>query len=258
MLYSFRIFLASFSPKIIFQKLINRVFNIKIPQIKQWQIYFQNKTGLEIGGPSAVFNPSGYLPLYHIINGLDCVNFSNATIWEGNLKAGNNFRYYNKTGIQYIAEGASLPEISANYYDFILSSNNLEHIANPLAALFEWKRIIKDKGLILLILPNKNSNFDHKRPYTNFNHILDDYESKVGEDDLTHLEEILNLHDLKRDPQARPYSYFKERCLHNSINRCIHHHVFDETLIKKMISYCGLELKHLHVTDTCYYILALK
>ncbi|MEO6723432.1 MAG: methyltransferase domain-containing protein [Ferruginibacter sp.] len=231
---------------------------IKIPHLKQWQGHFHKKRGLEIGGPSAVFNPSGYLPIYDIVNGLDGVNFSTTTIWEGDLNEGKNFTFHNRTGFQYIAEGSFLPAIKNNTYDFILSCNNLEHIANPIAAIFEWKRIIKNEGAMLIILPNKKSNFDHRRPYTNFGHVVSDYEANVGEEDLTHLQEILELHDLKRDPLARPFNKFKERCSNNFTNRCLHHHVFDETLIKKMLAYCHLQIRLFHKGDTCYYVLAVK
>src|SRR5688572_5350384 len=39
--------------------------------------------GLEIGGPSAAFGRRGLLPLYPLVDGLDNVNFSGVTIWEG-------------------------------------------------------------------------------------------------------------------------------------------------------------------------------
>src|SRR5829696_3449333 len=120
---SLKVFLTSFPPEIIIRRGISRLFNIKIPQLKKWQEYFHGKTGLEIGGPSAVFNPAGYLPLYDIVGGLDGVNFSTSTIWEGDLNEGKNFTFHNRTGFQYIAEGSHLPAIENNAYDFVLSCN---------------------------------------------------------------------------------------------------------------------------------------
>ena len=258
MLKSVKVFLASTPLRLIVRKLLNKIFHIKIPGLKKWQQHLHDKQGIEIGGPSALFNPAGYLPVYNIINSLDGVNFSTSTVWEGKLTEGNNFRYHNKTGHQFIAEGRHLPGIPDDTYDFLLSCNNLEHMANPIAALLEWRRIIKNGGALLLILPNKVSNFDHKRPYTGFDHLLKDYTNNTGEDDLTHLEEILELHDLSRDLQARPHSFFKERCHNNFTNRCLHHHVFNEDLIRQMMNYCKLEMKLFHVTEACYYALAIK
>lgn len=258
MLKSLKVFLGSAPPGTIIRKIVYKIFRIKIPGLKNWQQFVENKTGLEIGGPSALFNPAGYIPLYQVIDGLDGVNFSTSTVWEGQLTEGNNFRYFNRTGYQYIAEGSHLPNIPGSSYDFILSCNNLEHIANPIGALLEWKRIIKTGGVILLILPNKVSNFDHRRAFTRFDHLLADFKNNTGEDDLTHLPEILQLHDLRRDPQARPPSFFKERCQNNFSNRCLHHHVFDEGLIRKTMDHCQLQVKLFHVTPDCYYVLALK
>jgi hypothetical protein len=56
-----------------------------------------DKTGIEIGGPSGIFNSGGYMPIYSHIKTLDGVNFGNETIWEGELKEGNFFQYENKT-----------------------------------------------------------------------------------------------------------------------------------------------------------------
>ena len=68
-------------------------------------------------------------------------------------------------GKQYILEATELYEINSNTYDFLLSSHMLEHTANPIKALKEWKRIIKDKGYLILIVPHKDGTFDDNIPY---------------------------------------------------------------------------------------------
>ena len=88
---------------------------------------FQNKHGLEIGGPSKIFNP-----IYDIANSIDGVNHSE-TIWQGTVVKG----VCNGTGKQYIAEGTKLiPGLLNNKYDFVMTSHVLEHIANPLKAIY--------------------------------------------------------------------------------------------------------------------------
>ena len=135
MFRSARIFLQSFPLHVIACKVACKVFSIKIPKLYKWQENFINKHGIEIGGPSGIFNISGYLPLYATAKMIDGVNFSNVTIWEGNLSEGYHYKYYNKTGYQYIAEGSNLVNMKDSGYDFVLSCNNLEHMANPLAAI---------------------------------------------------------------------------------------------------------------------------
>jgi len=235
-----------------------KIFKTKISQLNKWQQYFINKNGIEIGGPSGIFNVTGFLPIYTIAKEIDGVNFSTSTIWEGALQEGYNYKYYNKIGSQFIAEGDNLTEIKSEVYDFVLSCNNLEHMANPLKAIFEWKRILKSEGVMLLILPNKEANFDHRRPYTSLQHLINDYNNKTSEDDLTHLNEILELHDLRRDPQAKSYTNFAVRCNNNMKNRCMHHHVFNQDLLKAMIEFCGLKALQQYSSYTDHFILAIK
>lgn len=210
----------------------------------QYHSYFKNKKGLEVGGPSPLFT-GNMIPVYKLAAAIDGCNFSNATVWEGNIEAGEHQYHYsaNKSGTQYIAEGSSLPQINNDQYDFLLSCHNLEHIANPIKAVAEWKRVIKKNGVILLVLPDKRFTFDKKRPYTNFEHLLADYKNNTAEDDLTHLPEVLSLHHLNLDPIAgKDVEAFRERCRHNFDNRCLHHHVFSLDVLSRIFQYLDMEV----------------
>ncbi|WP_347156795.1 class I SAM-dependent methyltransferase [Pontibacter chitinilyticus] len=215
-------------------------------QIKDFDVlkhYFENKKGIEIGGPSGTFRDSGSIPLYRNITSLDGYNFAASTLWEGNITEGSTYKFYrNKVGTQYISEATNLQMTANETYDFLLSSNCLEHIANPLQAVEEWSRVVRKNGLLLLALPNKAFNFDHNRPITTFEHLLDDYNNKVGEDDLTHFDEIMRLHDLSLDPAAGTPEQFRQRSLKNLQNRALHHHVFSISLLQKIFAYFNLEV----------------
>ncbi len=213
----------------------------KLANASIYQNLLKNRQGVEIGGPSTLFKT--VLPVYQVIADLDCVNFSTVTLWEGSLANESTFNYYlNKNGRQFIAEATNLIPIKDDTYDFLLSSNCLEHVANPVQAVKEWIRVIKPNGYLLLVLPKKEIGFDHKRPTTSFEHILQDYTNKITEHDITHVEEILALHDLSRDRRAVNYENFKSRSLNNFTYRGLHHHVFDMPLIEKMFDYCGINL----------------
>jgi SAM-dependent methyltransferase len=120
-----------------------------------------------------------------------------------------------------------------------LSSHSLEHIANPLKALYEWRRILTRDGQLLLILPNKDHTFDWRRPVTTLEHMISDYTNAIGEDDLTHLDEILELHDLSRDLMAGTPEQFRARSLNNSAVRALHHHVFSFASTLELLEYAG-------------------
>ena len=72
--------------------------------------------------------------------------------------------------------------------------------------------------------------------------MLEDFTRNTQEDDLTHLEEILSLHDLKMDPAAGTPDNFRERSLRNFENRCLHHHVFDVHNSRELLTAVGMEV----------------
>jgi SAM-dependent methyltransferase len=190
---------------------------------------------------------------------VDGVNFSATTVWEGRLTEGRTYRTMKrKVGWQFIADATDLSRLPAERYDFVLSSNNLEHIANPLKALGEWLRILRPGGHLLLVLPRKESNFDHRRDITVFRHLLDDVEQGTTEHDLTHLEEILERHDYAMTPDTGDRETLKQRGLENFENRCLHHHVFDPTLIEAVLRHFGLQLVLQTTTATDYIAAATK
>jgi SAM-dependent methyltransferase len=229
----------------------------KVPDYKIYQSFVKGKRGIEIGGPSQLFKTR--LPVYHVVDGLDGVNFSNSTVWEGAIQSGNHFKYSRrKIGLQFISDATDLSQINSGAYDFLLSSNCLEHIANPIKALKEWRRVIKDGGVILLVLPNKESNFDHRRAVTTFDHLVDDFTKEVTERDLTHLDEILSQHDLSMDPPAGNLEEFRLRSLDNFTNRTLHHHVFDIALMKMILEYAGFEILNTSSTRSDFFALGLK
>ncbi|MEA4937871.1 MAG: methyltransferase domain-containing protein [Paludibacter sp.] len=240
-------------------RIYTRILRERVPNFRYITRLFQNKYGIEIGGPSRMFTYKGLIPIYKVIKSLDGCNYSAQTIWEKS-KSGKSKDKYScfKEGTQYISDATDLSQIPDEKYDFIISSNCLEHIANPFKALKEWLRVIKKDGLILLVLPNKDFCFDRNRPVTQFSHLLDDYENNTQEDDLTHLEEIVSLHDLEMDKQAGTLEQFKARSLKNIENRALHHHIFDLELLREIYDYFNLEVLRTDQKGQDYIILGKK
>ena len=111
---------------------------------------------------------------------------------------------------------------------------------------------------MIIVVPNKESIFDHRRSVTPFKHLLEDYNNKTTEDDLTHLDEILELHDLSRDPLAGNFDNFKRRSLDNFKNRTLHHHVFNLETMSQMMEYLGLRCVQKTATKIEFFVLAVK
>ena len=204
----------------------------------------RDKHGLEIGGPSAIFRQNSLLPVYPVMAGVDNCVFNQSTVWSGQLQEGRHYVYQeNKPpGHQYIGEATGLRMIPDARYDGVLSCHNIEHVANPIQALTEWLRVLKTGGVLLLVAPHKEGTFDHQRPVTSLEHLIEDFNRGVGEDDLAHLAEILALHDLARDPAAGDRAQFKQRCADNVNNRCLHHHVFVTETVLALMNHVQLKI----------------
>lgn len=196
----------------------------------------QDKVGLEIGGPSEVFSRK-WMPLYQSVRRLDNCNFSEQNVWVEQAS-----KIMRPPGTDFVADGSNLASVPDSTYEFVLSSHNLEHFANPIKAIKEWQRVTKPGGTLILTVPNYRHTFDHRRNPTKVEHMLLDYERGTPESDLSHLDEILDRHDLSRDPWAGSPEAFRERSLRNFENRCLHHHVFAPTNTRELLTALGMEV----------------
>lgn len=222
----------------------DRVFPPQMPYYDTARHLFRDKIGLEIGGPTRLFKGGNLVPVYPDAGRIDNCNFSAQTLWEGSIVEGATFHYHeqHEPGVQYVAEATDLGMIADNTYDFVLSSHVVEHTANPIQAMSEWKRVLKDQGMLVLIAPHLEGTFDRNRPVTTLAHMIEDFEQKTPETDTTHLPEILALHDMSRDPAAGSRAAFEERCANNLAFRGMHHHVFDTALLVELVDHMGLQI----------------
>jgi SAM-dependent methyltransferase len=190
----------------------------------------------------------GAFPIYPRLASIDNCNFARDTIWSS-----DSVRYEKS----FISEATAL-EVEPGTYDCLIASHCLEHIANPIRALLEWKRVLRPNGLMLLILPNRDYTFDWRRPITTLEHMRKDHELSTPESDLTHLEEILSLHDLSRDPGAGTYENFRQRCFENLRFRAMHHHVFSPQSAVEILRHADFGIVRQDVSQINIFTLARK
>ncbi|KZX11406.1 methyltransferase domain-containing protein [Methanobrevibacter curvatus] len=236
----------------------NKIKYSKIHDYELLRKYFENKKGLEIGGSSNIFYKNNFIPVYNIMGYLDGVNFSRSNVWTKKDENNENFVINDKiVGNLLITDAVDLSIVHENEYDFILSSNNIEHIANPLKAVEKMLSKLMVGGVIVIVVPKKESNIDHKRDVVMFEHLLDDYNKNVGEDDSSHFEEVLLLHDVTRDV-LYDHESFKEIVHDNVNNRRLHHHVFDLEVLEQILLFFNMEVIKKDFRETDYIIIAEK
>ena len=148
---------------------------------------------IEFGGPTRFLDvDSGEgLALYKHLGVIDGANLVENNVWFGDkFKVDMSYNYSEgKSGAMFdvdVADANSLKKITGKY-DCIISSHQIEHLANPIKALLLWKDILSVGGMILSFIPDKRYIFDSNRPDTTMGHLVSDYTNNVGEDDMTHI-----------------------------------------------------------------------
>lgn len=196
---------------------------------------------LEIGGPSALFGAGGLVPVYPHAASVDNVQFAAETAWHDLSGADRFAPEGTPIGAQHLLDGAQLTALPDGGYDAVCCSHVIEHLADPLGGLAAWRRVTRPGGHLLLVAPHHEGTFDRRRPVTTLQHMIDDHAALRGEDDLTHLEETLRLHDHARDvPQDRAAWEAERR--DNLNTRLLHHHVFNTSSLLALLDHAGLEL----------------
>jgi SAM-dependent methyltransferase len=198
--------------------------------------------GLEIGGPSAVFTAAGLLPVYPLLEEIDGVQWATETAWH-DLDATLGYCPDGlRRGELHVLDGVDLVGLADGSYDVVMSSHVLEHIANPLKALAAWRRVTSPTGHLLIVAPHMSGTFDHRRPLTSLEHVVEDFERGTGEDDLTHVEETLRLHDRTRDVETGDGEQWAAPRRNNPTTRLLHHHTFTTASLLALLDHAGVEL----------------
>lgn len=216
---------------------IAKVERLRRPdELRRIASVFEGLTALEIGGPSQIFDRRGLLPVYSGVMHCDLVNYASETLWDGHARAPIAIRR------RFVAEAVDLG-VPTDSYGGLLASHVLEHVANPLAALREWQRVVASGGPLLIVLPHRDYTFDHRRDVTRLAHLVEDYRADVAEDDLTHLDELIARHDPRHDEFIGDRAAFIQRCRDNERHRIMHHHVFVTRAVVELIEHAGLKIE---------------
>jgi 2-polyprenyl-3-methyl-5-hydroxy-6-metoxy-1,4-benzoquinol methylase len=82
--------------------------------------------------------------------------------------------------VDFVWQGQSYSELTGRtkYYDWIIASHVIEHTPDLIGFLNDCDAILKESGVISLVIPDKRYCFDHYRPITGISKIIDSHFQK--------------------------------------------------------------------------------
>lgn len=82
--------------------------------------------------------------------------------------------------VDYVWNGQTYAELTgkSKHYDWIIASHVIEHTPDLIDFLINCDAILKDEGVLSLVIPDKRYCFDHFRPITGISSIIDKHFSK--------------------------------------------------------------------------------
>lgn len=146
---------------------------------------------------------------------------------------------------QYFGDAADLPFLDSTL-NYVATSHVVEHVANPLSAFLEWYRVLKNGGVIYMVVPHRQLTFDKKRPLTTVDHMILDFKNQVTQCDGTHVKDFVHNVDWKEfspTTSENKISQEREELLHtyesaiasgSEIN--IHFHTFEPDTMVELIN----------------------
>ena len=150
--------------------------------------------------------------------------------------AANNADYY--------GHACALP-FHDHSLDYVIASHVLEHVANPVAALAEWYRVVRPGGIIYFVVPDRAATFDHPRGLTTVDHLFDDFVACTTACDATHIDEFAFGIDWQRYEPETPLEEIAgrrellARGMHAAVQRGedinIHFHTFEASSVRELM-----------------------
>lgn len=182
--------------------------------------HFISGEGIEIGG---LHHPTRVKARVKYVDRLD----------DGGLS--DHYPEWNDTAtvhVDIVDDAQHLSTVPDASQDFIIANHVLEHCRDPLNALRNWFRVVRDGGILFFALPDKRRTFDRDREVTPLEHVVAHVAEGEGADDWHHYVDYAR-HVVKA---AEPEVEAKARELVER-NYSIHFHVWTQREMIELIEH---------------------
>jgi SAM-dependent methyltransferase len=138
-----------------------------------------------------------------------------------------------------------LSAIGSSSLDFVIASDVLEHVAEPIGLLGDMHRVLKPSGIALVLLPDRRLTFDAPRDATPLEELIRKHVARrtsVADEEIisflekVHPEECRRLYEGTADERASILAAHRARS--------IHVHCWTEEEFADVVAYCIGELGH--------------
>lgn len=137
---------------------------------KVLQFISKSGVGLEIGPSHSPFAPkrAGY--------NVDIIDHMSREELLVKYKD-HNLKLDNIEEVDYVWQGQSYSELTGKpkHYDWIIASHLIEHTPDLIGFLNDCDAVLKDDGVLSLVIPDKRTCFDHFRPITGLATVVDSH-----------------------------------------------------------------------------------
>lgn len=141
-------------------------------------------------------------------------------------------------------DAETLSTIADHSYDFLIAAHLIEHLRNPIFALKNWCRVVKQHGLIYLVVPDKRYTFDLPRPRTTIEHLILDYERPSPTRDFEHFLDYASFVGKQSGNAA-----IAEAHSLSTRNYSIHFHVFLPEDILNLLSWFNTHVSPIQIIE---------
>lgn len=149
----------------------------------------------------------------------------------------------------FISEADSLDIFPDNNFDFVVANHILEHMVNPIGAIREWLRILKDDGILFLSVPNFRGNeYDFCRKPVDVNHLIQDHYNHDHDLKSDHWKEFIE-HVEGINPRENIIAFNERFELFREIDFRIHMHVFNKKLCFDILNFLINNKEKLSLVD---------
>ena len=117
--------------------------------------------GVEVGAGSRPFPvPNGVQVIYGDVRDADSLS-----TYFGGLPI---------VGDQLVIDAQTMDRFPPESLDFVLSGHVIEHLENPIGAILNTARVVKERGVMIVAVPEMTLTFDKNRPETSIKHLFED------------------------------------------------------------------------------------